>query len=958
MVEDFDLQHLSEYEWELPQDGEMNVPARVFASEKLLEVIRDDRTLEQARNITHFPGIHKYACVLPDAHQGYGMPVGGVVALDVENGGISPGAVGYDINCLSGDAAVLLEFGRRKPIQELEDDVPTERPVVAADRSTASDMQLFMEKEEQETYTVETETGETVEATTDHPFQTADGMVPLENLEEGDTVMVSPFQGLPDEEPERFTVLDRDDFDGEDPQLVKALTDRDLLPLRTTDREFNILLKLVGFHTGDGAFNNTGKTTFYANKEDLKTIQRDIRQLGFSPSSIYERDREHEVDGNAFESTETSVSCGSKAFQKLLIKLGAPGGAKVESSFTTPSYIERLAVWQKALYLSAFFGAEMSKPAAVYRKNFYCPTVSHNRVEMEQEAGEQFMHELKQLLASLDIETTALEAFEADSNRDHEMMRFRFGISSKPENLVRFLTTVGYRYNLDKQKEAIKVAQYTKKKEAAIRQRAAVAEEAVQLYNEGTAPKDLKQRFDVNDRFIERSIWSGRDTKIRPPQDFPDFEEYRSDVTVRDNLTIPAEIGSIDRAGRKPVYDIGVDHEAHNFQANSFVVSNCGVRVMTTNLAYDEIRGKEQQLANILFQKVPSGLGEGAVAGSLSVDEVEDICLDGLQWAVDNGYAVEDDMEHCEDEGFRESASVEHISDKAKNRAAEQVGSLGSGNHFLEVQRVSDIYDGETAAQYGLAEDQVVVTIHCGSRGLGHQVCSDFLRRIEQEHQEELEELPDKELAFAPAGSDLEQQYYEAMNAAINFAWVNRQLVMHQARKCFERIFDRSWQEMDMHLLYDVAHNIAKKEEHDIEGEQRGVYVHRKGSTRAFPAGHEDVPEAYRDVGQPVLIPGSMGTASYILKGTETAMQKTFGSSAHGAGRLMSRTQAKEDFWGGDVQDDLERDNIYVKAQSGSTIAEEAPGVYKDVDEVVRVTDAVGIGEKVAQMRPLVNIKG
>ncbi|MDY6770062.1 MAG: RtcB family protein, partial [Candidatus Nanohaloarchaea archaeon] len=222
----------------------------------------------------------------------------------------------------------------------------------------------------------------------------------------------------------------------------------------------------------------------------------------------------------------------------------------------------------------------------------------------------------------------------------------------------------------------------------------------------------------------------------------------------------------------------------------------------------------------------------------------------------------------------------------------------------------------------------------------------------------ELGELPDKELAYAPAGSDLEEQYYGAMNAAINFAWVNRQLVMHKTRECFERIFDRSWQDMGMHLLYDVAHNIGKKEMHSIDGEQREVYVHRKGATRAFPAGHEDVPAAYRDVGQPVLIPGSMGTASYVLKGTETAMEKTFGSSAHGAGRLMSRTQAKEDFWGEDVQTDLEREGIYVKAQSGSTIAEEAPGVYKDVDEVVKVTDAVGIGQKVARMRPVVNIKG
>lgn len=385
---------------------------------------------------------------------------------------------------------------------------------------------------------------------------------------------------------------------------------------------------------------------------------------------------------------------------------------------------------------------------------------------------------------------------------------------------------------------------------------------------------------------------------------------------------------------------------------------NCGVRVMRTNLTYDEVQGKEQQLANILFQKIPSGLGKGSIAGPLSDEDIHDICTNGVQWAVENGYGVEEDLLHCEDEGVREEADPSHISDKAKGRAKNQTGSLGSGNHFMEVQRVGDIYDEKTAAEFGLEENQVVVMIHCGSRGLGHQVCTDFLRKIEKQHPDELEQLPSKELAYAPAGSQLEQEYYEAMNAAINFAWVNRQLIMHKTRECFERIFDRDWEEMEMDLLYDVAHNIGKKEMHNINGEEREVYVHRKGSTRAFPEGHEQVPRAYRDVGQPVLLPGSMGTSSYILKGTETAMEKTFGSSAHGAGRVMSRTQAKQDYWGEDVQKELERRKIYVKAQSGSTIAEEAPGVYKDVDEVVRVTDAIGIGEKVARMHPIVNIKG
>ena len=288
-----------------------------------------------------------------------------------------------------------------------------------------------------------------------------------------------------------------------------------------------------------------------------------------------------------------------------------------------------------------------------------------------------------------------------------------------------------------------------------------------------------------------------------------------------------------------------------------------------------------------------------------------------------------------------------------------QMGSLGSGNHFLEVQRVTDIFDTDTADAYGLSEEQVVVLIHCGSRGLGHQTCNDYLRQIEEEHDDLLAQLPDRELAAAPAGSDLAEEYYGAMCACINFAWVNRQLIMHRTREVFADVFDRSWREMEMELLYDVAHNIAKREVHQTSAGETELFVHRKGATRAFPAGHPEVPTAYRDTGQPVIIPGSMGAGSYVLSGGDHSLSETFGSTAHGAGRLMSRTQAKDEFWGGDVQDDLrDQQKVYVKASSGATIAEEAPGVYKDIDEVVRISDALGIGDKVARTFPVCNIKG
>ena len=383
---------------------------------------------------------------------------------------------------------------------------------------------------------------------------------------------------------------------------------------------------------------------------------------------------------------------------------------------------------------------------------------------------------------------------------------------------------------------------------------------------------------------------------------------------------------------------------------------NCGVRLLKTNLTYDDIRGSEEQLLDSLFANVPTGLGGGSIARN---PPIEDILQRGVEWAVEAGHGIESDIAHCEDQGRRPDADPAAVSEKARDRGRNQVGSLGSGNHFLEVQRVSDIYREDVAATFGLERDQVVVLIHCGSRGLGHQVGTDYLREVEQSHQGLLNQLPDRELAAAPAGSQLAEQYYGAMCAAINFAWVNRQVIMHRTREVFGQVLGEPWEELGMELLYDVAHNIGKKEHHDVDGESRELYVHRKGATRAFPAGRPELPPAYSDVGQPVLIPGSMGAGSYILRGGSESLGETFGSTAHGAGRLMSRTQAKQEYWGEDVMDDLrEQDRIYIKAESGATVAEEAPGVYKDVDEVVRVSDELGIGDRVARTYPICNIKG
>lgn len=379
---------------------------------------------------------------------------------------------------------------------------------------------------------------------------------------------------------------------------------------------------------------------------------------------------------------------------------------------------------------------------------------------------------------------------------------------------------------------------------------------------------------------------------------------------------------------------------------------NCGVRVLKTNLKREDIKGDEQRIANILYSKIPVGLGKGGYIDTSEEDIIE-ILEKGAEWMLENGHAKDSDLKRCEENG-RLPGKPEKVPEEAVERGLNQVGSLGSGNHFMEVQVVSDIFDDEKASAFGLKKDMVVIMIHSGSRGLGHQTCTNYLRKFEKNYPEIVEEIPEKELIYAPLGDQLAEDYREAMYAAANYAWANRQALTQGVRECFNTLFD----DVEIELIYDVCHNIAKEETHKVDGEEKELLVHRKGATRAMPKGREEVPEVYSEAGQPVLIPGSMGTSSYILSGGERSPEMSFGSAPHGAGRLKSRTQAKQDYWGETVQQELEREGILVKADSGSTIAEEAPGVYKDVDEVIKTSDTLGIGRKVARMNPIVNIKG
>lgn len=384
---------------------------------------------------------------------------------------------------------------------------------------------------------------------------------------------------------------------------------------------------------------------------------------------------------------------------------------------------------------------------------------------------------------------------------------------------------------------------------------------------------------------------------------------------------------------------------------------NCGCRLLRTDITQEDIGNRIGELARNLFHNIPCGVGStGPIR--LSRQDERKVLIDGAGWAVRNGYGEAGDLERTEEGGAMRGADPATVSERAFQRGKDQLGTLGSGNHFLEIDVVEQVYDGRVADAFGLAPGLITILIHSGSRGLGYQVCDDYLRQMGKTVQKYGIVLPDRQLASAPLASPEGEAYFAAMACAANYAWANRQCLMHWTRETLEKTLGASPASLNLQLVYDVCHNIAKKETHSVDGENKKVCVHRKGATRAFPANHPEIPECYRSVGQPVLIPGDMGTNSYVLVGTELAMQETFGSTCHGAGRVRSRTQSKRVTDTAKLLKDLEKKGIVVMARGRSTIAEEAPDAYKDVGTVVDVVHGAGISKKVARLRPLCVIKG
>jgi tRNA-splicing ligase RtcB len=967
-----------EYRIEADPSRKMCIPVTIYADESLLGKMITDRTIDQAMNVATLPGVQKHVVVLPDGHEGYGFPVGGVAATDVTQGVISPGGVGYDINCLAGNSLILHELGYRIRIRQFANKWNKEE-IKCIDGKGARNTPIVSFIKIQPTkkvFKIRTDSGREIIATEDHPFLTPKGMIPCKEINSGN-VAVYPFEGVLYRRPGKSTIVGENDIHklkiyGDRDAIISELRKRDLIPLREDNPKLAYLLKVMAFIMGDGHLIYTERTHtagFTGKKDDLEAIRSDINKMGFRPSRVYHRRKMSKIrtEYNSYEfvTDHYGFKVGARSLVALLIAMGTPHGNKAKQDYELPPWLFALPLWMKRLFLASFFGAELSSPKTLtgHGYNFYSPTLTQMKRASHAKSGMRLLQQIAELLSEFGVGVNKISTDTVHAGKGEVSTRMRLQIDGRAENLVKLWGNIGFEYNTRKTFLANVAVQYLKLKSQVIDLRRQTAKIALALKHDGSTEQEIYNLLTsehTSRRFIERSLYTGRNSP-RIPWNFPTFDEFLKEATqglgetgmVWDQILVKEPLAFNDY-----VFDFTVKDDTHNFIADGFVVSNCGVRLIRTNLNEKDVRPKLRELVNELFRAVPSGVGsEGAF--KLGTADLDAVLTQGVNWAIKNNYGFEEDADVCEENGMMEGADPGKVSTMARKRGSPQLGSLGSGNHFLEVQVVDKIFDREAAKMYGIDhEGQVTILIHCGSRGFGHQVCTDYLRVSEGALRRYNIELPDRELACVPNTSPEGESYRKAMYAALNFAWSNRQMITHWTRKTFEKVFGMGERDLEMRLVYDVAHNIAKVESHKVDGSTKDVVVHRKGATRAFPAGRKEIPERYRDFGQPVLIPGSMGTASWILRGGSKSMDLTFGSTAHGAGRTMSRSAAKRSYTAQGVQQKLESKGIYIKALTREGVVEETPEAYKDVDAVAEVSHRVGIATKVARLIPLGVIKG
>ncbi len=861
---------------------------RYFLSQDMFDRIEEEAK-RQAKNCAMLPGLVSPFCVMPDVHTGYGCPIGGVGAYDEETGIISPGMCGYDINCLDKTTKIIFRDGYYLEISKIRD---LKEVLINNDFSVDSAQILFkLEKLHNKIVIIKTKWGRKLIGSLDHPILCVDGYKKLSEITKGDKIVVYPFSGVKYTKPKHKILVNEHNLKEYDKQVIKYLRDRRLVPLYLDSPYIGIIARILGYAFVDGYIDKNYRIRIYSKSfNDLLQIKNDLEKLKIGCSI------------NKHRNTYV-LSINSKSFGILMNILGLR--KTKNKNMKVPKWIFDSPKWIIRNFLSALFGADGS----IINIKRYNPI----NINLTSKCLE-FLRDVKILLRKFKIKSRIYKAENV----------YRLYISGE-KNILRFLSMIGYEYNEHRRKLGNLVCEYLRRKRLIKRFKKSIFSKkicnnercAFNIYINSKYLLRLKQ----NSRLIPRISYT-----------FETFEEFVKKYSYGDFII--DEVIDVKIVNRKmKLYDLGIKHESHNFIANNIVVHNCGVRLLTTDLYFEDIKDKIEKLGKALKQEIPAGLGEDSYI-KLTIEQLKEVCEFGAEWAVDKGYGYEEDLKHIEENGKLEDADPKYISQRAFARGRKQLGSIGAGNHFVEVLTVSKIFNESVAKKFGLDEDQVCVLIHTGSRGFGHQIATDFINLMETAYKKYNINLPDIQLACVPFYSEEGQQYWVSMKCAANYAFANRQVLTYLVRESFNKLF-----ECEIKVLYDICHNIVKLERH----KGKSVLVHRKGATRSFPE-------------QPVLIPGSMGTSTYVLIGTEKAMSLSFGSSAHGSGRVMSRRAAIRQFDSSKIRKELKKKGIYVFSTTEKTISEESPYVYKNVDEVVKVVDSVGISKKVAKLEPKIVI--
>jgi tRNA-splicing ligase RtcB len=889
----------------------MRVSGIIYADEKLLKDIRQDKAPEQVANVAFLPGIVNASLAMPDIHWGYGF-------------------------CVTKDTNILTNFGFYKSIVDFRKDWSNQNLKcidLKFQRPIETPILRFIKLKPKKLFRVITKTGYKIEATGDHPFFTPVGMKPIEELSYGERVAVFPFQGIPYEEPSNEIIISEEDIRriliklGRKPGtpkfeiILQKLKNRALLPLTYNHPKLPYVLKIMGFVFGDASMNFIGRRQdgvlhFAGKSQDLEEVRRDLNSVGYSSTPIHFRKQKDSGSNKYYNCYSFNVDAASLVV--LLETLGVPRGSKVDQAYRVPKWIFKALLWQKRLFLASLFGCELRIPhRRLERRGYFnVPVFPMAKREDLIKNGEDFLKDIAKLLKEFGVRTLYIDKRKRHISKKGEISRaLELLISPKPENLFNLWSKVGFEYNFKRSFVANVAVHYLRLKLRILQDK----EEAIRF----SIPDLLKRGFSyqkvalqlagnpLTKRFIMDVCYElnkGRKVIVpRIPAIFPEFEDYVIEATEKlgQSGMVWDEIDRIEKIPCQDfVYDFTVSHSDHNFIADNFVVSNCiggvaatdvevggvispsgvgydvncGVRLLKTNFQYEEIKNKIKDLVYVLFSNIPSGVGS---KGDIRVSEREEreILVKGAKWAVEKGYGTQEDLECTEEYGAIQGADPLAVSDRAYQRGKAQSGTLGSGNHFLEIQVIDQLYDQELCDEFGLTLGQITIMIHSGSRGLGYQVCDDYVKSMLHCLQKYNINLPDRQLACAPVNSPEGKAYLGAMRCAANYAWANRQCLMYLTRKTFEKVFAKSWQDMNMYLIYDVAHNIAKIERHIVDGKEKTLCVHRKGATRAFGPGHPVLPDRYKKTGQPVIIPGDMGRNSYLLVGTQKAMEETFGST-------------------------------------------------------------------------------